>query len=279
MDCEKMGQLIAVLRKEQNMTQKELAEKLFITDKAVSKWERGLACPDISALVPLSEILEVSVTELLMGQKLETVTAEQVQEALKSSIDLGNRQVIQVKHSFQKTCILLIVLIFLIGSAAYSYLQAQKVSKLDVFWEYLSETSIVEAGYEETADHMDGGLLLEEYLGLRASVITARTHLVHLPQEIQRDYGQIYGMMMQLYDRINALHYDLMQPFIVESGRVLFRKETVSEIREDMEEMLEQYRALNEEIDAIYTEWKNSPAAKYYDGLRAVLSPWTPPSQ
>lgn len=43
MDCEKMGQLIAVLRKEQNMTQKELAEKLFITDKAVSKWERGVS--------------------------------------------------------------------------------------------------------------------------------------------------------------------------------------------------------------------------------------------
>ncbi len=69
MNNEKMGQFISELRKSQQMTQKELAEKLNISDKAVSKWERGLSYPDISLLLPLSEVLGVTTTELLDGEK------------------------------------------------------------------------------------------------------------------------------------------------------------------------------------------------------------------
>lgn len=60
-----MGALIARLRKEKNMTQQELASRLQITDKAVSKWERGLSCPDISLLPQLAEILGVTVDDLV----------------------------------------------------------------------------------------------------------------------------------------------------------------------------------------------------------------------
>lgn len=69
MENEKMGQLIAALRKLNQMTQKDLAEKLHVSDKAVSKWERGLSLPDISLLLPLSDILGVTVAELLNGEK------------------------------------------------------------------------------------------------------------------------------------------------------------------------------------------------------------------
>ena len=54
------------------MTQKELAAKLNVSDKAVSKWERGLSCPDISLLSPLSNIFGVTVTELLDGKRSDT---------------------------------------------------------------------------------------------------------------------------------------------------------------------------------------------------------------
>ena len=60
-----MGQFISELRKENHLTQKELATQLNITDKAVSKWERGLSCPDIALLSPISKILGVTSTELL----------------------------------------------------------------------------------------------------------------------------------------------------------------------------------------------------------------------
>lgn len=60
-----MGTMIAELRKRQGMTQLELAGKMGVTDKAVSKWERDLSCPDINSLPDLAEILGVSVDELM----------------------------------------------------------------------------------------------------------------------------------------------------------------------------------------------------------------------
>lgn len=69
MDNEKMGAFIAQLRKEKGMTQRELAAKLNITDKAVSKWERCLSLPDITLLTPLAQELGVSVGELLDGER------------------------------------------------------------------------------------------------------------------------------------------------------------------------------------------------------------------
>lgn len=63
-----MGDVITQLRKERGMTQRELAEKLHVTDKAVSKWERNLSCPDITALPCLAETLGVSVEELLQAK-------------------------------------------------------------------------------------------------------------------------------------------------------------------------------------------------------------------
>lgn len=69
MDPIKTGQLISKKRKELNITQKDLASKLHITDKAISKWERGLSFPDISMLIPLSEVLNISLYDLLKGEE------------------------------------------------------------------------------------------------------------------------------------------------------------------------------------------------------------------
>ena len=64
-----LGAMIAELRKQHGMTQLELAEKMGVTDKAVSKWERDLSCPDINSLPTLAEILGVSVEELMQIKK------------------------------------------------------------------------------------------------------------------------------------------------------------------------------------------------------------------
>ena len=68
MDNEKIGNLIYKLRKENRMTQLQLAERLHISDKAVSKWERGLGCPDVSLLTDLSRVFGVDLEKLLSGQ-------------------------------------------------------------------------------------------------------------------------------------------------------------------------------------------------------------------
>ena len=66
----KIGKFIAECRKQTNLTQMQLSEKLGITDKAVSKWERGIAMPDTSIMLELCEILGISVNELLSGEKI-----------------------------------------------------------------------------------------------------------------------------------------------------------------------------------------------------------------
>ena len=65
-----MGEIISTHRKEKGMTQKELADMLNITDKAVSKWERDLACPDTQTIPKLAQILGLSVEELLSGKSV-----------------------------------------------------------------------------------------------------------------------------------------------------------------------------------------------------------------
>ncbi len=72
MDQKKIGKFIATCRKEQGLTQAELAERFGITDRAVSKWETGKSMPDASIMLELCEVLEINVNELLSGERLDT---------------------------------------------------------------------------------------------------------------------------------------------------------------------------------------------------------------
>lgn len=67
MDCNRVGRLIFSLRKENNLTQKQLADALNISDKTISKWERGLGCPDVSLLHELSNVLSINIEKILLG--------------------------------------------------------------------------------------------------------------------------------------------------------------------------------------------------------------------
>ena len=71
MDLIKIGKFIAERRKAKNLTQLELAERIHVTDRAVSKWECGRSMPDSSIMLELCEVLEISVNELLTGEELE----------------------------------------------------------------------------------------------------------------------------------------------------------------------------------------------------------------
>ena len=82
MDQIKIGRFIAECRREANLTQMQLAEKLGITDKAISKWERGVAMPDTSIMLELCDILEISVNELLSGEKINMENSNQKNEQI-----------------------------------------------------------------------------------------------------------------------------------------------------------------------------------------------------
>ena len=82
MDQIKIGKFIAECRKNANLTQMQLSEKLGITDKAISKWERGISMPDTSIMLELCDILGISVNELLSGEIINMENNHQKNEQL-----------------------------------------------------------------------------------------------------------------------------------------------------------------------------------------------------
>ena len=94
MDNQKFGAFIASTRKEKGWTQLELAEKINVTDKAVSKWERGLGFPDIKTIEPLAEALDVSILEIMRSEHLNEnqVSTANASEALVNVIDVVTYQ-------------------------------------------------------------------------------------------------------------------------------------------------------------------------------------------
>ena len=96
MDPLKTGKLISEARKKLNLTQKNLADKLYVSDKAVSKWERGICFPDISVLIPLTEILNISLYDLLKGEKMNK---KDVEETLKDTINYSTMKLKGIRKS------------------------------------------------------------------------------------------------------------------------------------------------------------------------------------
>ena len=113
MNQEKIGKFIAMLRKENNMTQTELANRLGITDRAISKWENGRGMPDLSLIKPLCEELNVSINELLNGERLvKEEYNKKSEQILLDTLDYSNKKVKSTKKTFK----LVITLICLIVS-------------------------------------------------------------------------------------------------------------------------------------------------------------------
>lgn len=86
MKAKSLGQMISSLRKEKGMTQNDLAEKMNVTDKAVSKWERDLSYPDINSIPRLAETLDVSVEELLNAKKAEENSKNKIGEIINTAL-------------------------------------------------------------------------------------------------------------------------------------------------------------------------------------------------
>lgn len=106
---EEFGAFVAQLRKEKGFTQKELAARLFISDKAVSKWENAASIPDTTLLIPLAELLEVTVTELLMCKRMSPdspMATSQVEDIVKTAITYSE-EVLPRAYQFRNKWMLL----------------------------------------------------------------------------------------------------------------------------------------------------------------------------
>lgn len=108
MDQEKIGRFIATCRKKQNLTQMQLAQMLNITDRAVSKWERGKSLPDYAIMLKLCDILKISVNDLLSG---EVVSMENYNQELENNL----LEMIKQKEDADKRLLLIEIVMVIIA--------------------------------------------------------------------------------------------------------------------------------------------------------------------
>ena len=107
MDLIKIGKFIAATRKEKNITQEKLAEKLNITDRAISKWERGLSLPDADKMLELCNILDINVNKLLNGEIIDMKDYNKKTEEL--LIKMAKQEELKNKELLTSMWIILIV--------------------------------------------------------------------------------------------------------------------------------------------------------------------------
>ena len=114
MDLIKIGKFIAECRKKKSITQEELAEKLYITDRAVSKWERGLSLPDADKMLELCRILDINVNELLNGEKINMKDYEKKTDEL--LVELAKQEEVKNKKMITDMYVLgFTTIVFYIG--------------------------------------------------------------------------------------------------------------------------------------------------------------------
>lgn len=126
MDAKKFGTFLAAVRKEQKMTQADLAQKLHVTDKAVSKWERGLGFPDINTIEPLADALGISILEIMRSERIEPVPIppDTVAVALTYTFDLVKLQRKTERRNILKIVVLIsavLLTIFMVDGLGWMF--------------------------------------------------------------------------------------------------------------------------------------------------------------
>lgn len=119
LDNKKFGLLISELRKEKHLTQKELGDKLYVTDKTISKWERGISMPSIALLIPISNLFNISVTELLQGERLDDF--DKVEKIESEFIRSFNENRIKWKYIYCVCCLVSTTCLFLLFQFGLSF--------------------------------------------------------------------------------------------------------------------------------------------------------------
>ena len=120
MDQVKIGKFISEIRKRKNITQKEIAEKLGVTDKTVSRWENGHYLPDVSLWKELCEILDISILDLMNGEEKER-NKEEMEDSIFNTVKITNKKVSNMKR--KTIIIILISLLIIIGTIIISIYQ------------------------------------------------------------------------------------------------------------------------------------------------------------
>lgn len=154
-----IGAFIAELRKEQSMTQKELADKLGVTDKAVSKWERGKGIPDVDSIERLSDVLGVSVSELFAAKRDEIQNNDNIPQ---------NNEVAKNKHKVLN-CVANIIFLCVCGALIFTGCYMLLVQRIPLSFQVAGGADGPTAMFVQTKPSMKiAGILIGAGVGLIA---------------------------------------------------------------------------------------------------------------
>lgn len=154
MDQEKIGKFIQELRKEKKLTQQELANKLNVTDRAISKWETGRGLPDLSLIKPLCEELNISINELLSGERLNKKEYnEKLEENIEKTIEYSNKKIRNIKDKIKICSIIIITIISIVLIDTTQAIIFKNSPLIGIRDEYLSDAD----------SYVDKGILVNTY--------------------------------------------------------------------------------------------------------------------
>ena len=263
MDNAKTGGLIAARRRELSLTQKELAEKLHISDRTVSKWERGAGFPDISLLEPLADALGLSVLDLIQGETQKQAVTEVTLRDVVRSISLHARKTTrqQIVKWMAEAFLLVMSAFFLFLIADYTGLFNQEVSMTIPVGIYSAEGALIEAS--TAAIEGERYFLTGDYYGRFAIEAIPETCREHVNASVSFDHlfeghhelsysspGQVWILgplsRADLYISSNMTAF----AFRLEDGRIVATQEHLVPLA-----MLDQYYA----VDLTNTLYRSSP--------------------
>ena len=116
MNQEKIGKFILELRREKNMTQQELADRIGVTDRAISKWENGRGLPDLSLMMPLCKELGITINELISGEQIEKEDYQsKLEENIFKTIDYTNKKIANKNKIFKIVVGTIITIVLIVG--------------------------------------------------------------------------------------------------------------------------------------------------------------------
>ena len=225
MDTNATGRFIAELRKQKGYTQKELAEKLMVTDKAISRWETGKGLPDTSLLKPLGDILDVSVSELLSGRIIEEADMkDQTDKIILESLNYSKRMLVSTI-----SVILLIIGISLIisplflASQSYIWILGLAIVAITILYIYTRKRGdsmkVTNKAYYLTAIALQGIALILEVLPIGAVMVFAKS-----PTERTIEICSYFSLLPVGYANVTPMLTGILTVAIILIGVIILFK-------------------------------------------------------
>lgn len=274
MDQKKIGKFILELRKEKNMTQSELANKLQISDKTVSKWENGRGMPDLSLIKPLCDILGITVNDLLSGEKIENENyQEKAEENILNTIKYSNNEIKKNNKAFKTIIIIIILTIALLVTMFFVDIKRMRQNKPVIFgtwgFKYSPEIQLQEA---------------EIYSTIRDSLVEINDNeQAHYENEKSFVSMKIYLIEDSNTNQTNVYAWVLQEKYYYENGEIIQDSSSSAPYKFVVEKINDKYHLSSSEtprdISYYYDDMKKlfpkylikEMENVYYDGTNEML--------